>query len=372
LRKRLRVKLLGDKLDHHQQSGNRQDSSDTSVNGKPGRPGGAADSAPRITVLGSINMDLVFSAPRLPGLGETLTGSGFRQVPGGKGANQAVAAARQGGDVRFIGMVGADGFGSASLRALAAEGIDCAAIGTADQPTGVACVMVDDNGANSIVVVAGANAALDVKRVDAASALIDAGDWLICQLESPIDSVAAAFELARAGGARIVFNPAPVPAAPLPDSLIGVDYLVVNETEAGQLTDLAVADAASATKAATVLRSRGAGTVLVTMGAQGVLVADGVAADRFLPALVVDAVDTTAAGDTFVGALTVALGRGLAVDEAVGEAQAAAAVSVTRMGAQSSIPTRAEMLQLRFGSSGNTPGHVHEYAAATGEPSTLR
>jgi ribokinase len=294
-------------------------------------------------------MDLVFITPRMPGIGETLTGNGFQQVSGGKGANQAVAAARQGGDVRFIGMVGADSFGSSALRALVADGIDCGAIGIADAPTGVAGITVDAAGANSIVVVTGANDALSCERVDAAAGLIASSSWLICQLESPQASVARAFEIARAAGVRIVFNPAPAPAA-LPASLYqDVAVLVVNETEAGQLAGMVVADADSAARAAAVLRSRGAATVLVTMGKHGVLVADGAGPGRLLPALVVTAVDTTAAGDTFVGALTVALGRGAAIDHAVGEAQAAAAVSVTRLGAQSSIPTRAEMLRMLAG-----------------------
>jgi ribokinase len=314
--------------------------------------------APRIAVLGSINMDLVFVTPRMPAIGETLAGSGFRQVAGGKGANQAVAAARQGGAVAFIGMIGADAFGSAALRGLAADGIDCAAIGTDDLPTGVAGILVDASGANSIVYVAGANAALSVERVDAAAATIASARWLVCQLETPLASVSRAFDIARAAGVAIVFNPSPAPAA-LPDSLLaGVDVLVVNETEAAQLSGLHVMHAKSAAAAAAVLRSRGASTVLVTMGAQGVLIADGtdgidstdgsdLTGSRFMPALRVEAVDTTAAGDTFVGALTVALGRGAGIDEAVGEAQAAAAFSVTRMGAQSSIPTRAEMLAMR-------------------------
>ena len=310
----------------------------------------ANTSAPRIAVLGSINVDLVFSVGRMPLTGETLAGNDFRQVSGGKGANQAVAAARQGGEVRFIGMVGADGFGSAALRALVADGIDCSAIGIADLPTVVAGIVVDAAGSNRIVVVAGANAALTVERVEAAASQITSSSWLVCQMESPPASVARAFELAREAGVRIVFNPAPAPGQ-LPDHLLaGVDVLVVNETEAGQLARLAVTDAASAAAAAALLRARGAAIVLVTMGEHGVLVADGAATGaRLLPALRVDAVDTTAAGDTFVGALTVALGRGAAIDEAVGDGQAAAAVSVTRMGAQSSIPTRAEMLQIKYG-----------------------
>lgn len=334
----------GDHLTHQQHHG----AAAGARHGSTASDGGDAFAAPRITVLGSINMDLVFAAPRMPALGETVTGSAFRQVSGGKGANQAVAAARQGGEVAFVGMVGADVFGSAALRNLTADGIDCGAIGIADLPTGVAGILVDGAGANSIVVVAGANEALTVERVEAAADRIAASKWLICQLESPVASVVKAFEIARAAGVRIVFNPAPAPAA-LPDSLIaGVDVLVVNETEAGQLSRVAVNDADTAAEAAAMLRSRGAATVLVTMGEKGVLVADGPVA-RLLPALRVKAVDTTAAGDTFVGALTVSLGRGAAIDVAVGEAQAAAAVSVTRMGAQSSIPTREEVRRFRFG-----------------------
>ena len=359
-------------MDHQQQSGGdiaHEDAHDIAHDRQTQQaadaPAGVA--APRITVLGSINIDLVFATPRMPAIGETLTGSGFTQVAGGKGANQAVAAARQGAEVAFVGMVGADGFGAAALRGLAADGIDCGAIGTADLPTGVAGILVDAAGANSIVYVAGANGALSVERVEAAGALIAANDWLICQLETPLASVARAVALARDAGVRIVFNPSPAPAA-LPDSLLaGIDVLVVNETEAGQLAGMAVDDAESAAAAAAVLRSRGAAVVLVTMGAQGVLVADG-AIPRSLPALRVTAVDTTAAGDTFVGALTAALGRGAAIDEAVGEAQVAAAVSVTRMGAQSSIPTRAEMLRLRFGDAAPaSPASL----AAMGESATL-
>ena len=305
--------------------------------------------APRITVLGSINMDLVFAAPRMPAVGETLTGSDFRQVSGGKGANQAVAAARQGAEVHFVGMVGADGFGSAAVAGMTADGIDCGAIGIAALPTGVAGIMVADSGDNSIIYVAGANQELSIERVDAAAALISSGQWLICQLESPLASVARAFEIAKDANVHIVFNPSPVPATLLDGLIDGVAVLVVNETEASQLSGVTVADADSAARAAAVLRSRGAATVLVTMGQHGVLVADGAGPGRLLPALAVSAVDTTAAGDTFVGTLTVALGRGAAIDDAVGEAQAAAAVSVTRLGAQSSIPTRAEMLRMLGG-----------------------
>lgn len=305
-----------------------------------------AASTPRITVLGSINMDLVFSTPRMPLLGETIMGTGFRQVAGGKGANQAVAAARQGAMVRFVGVVGADLFGAQSLRSLAEDGIDATAVSSADLPTGVAGILVDSDGGNSIVLAPGANELLSVERVEAARATIEASGWLICQLESPLASVERAIAIARAAGVTVVFNPAP--ARPLPDALIAqVDYLIVNETEAGQLSGVPVTDRPSAARAAGLLLARGAGAVLLTMGARGVLVAAG-GRQRFIDAVEVDAVDTTAAGDTFVGAFTVGVARGLSTDDATIEAQYAAAVSVTRLGAQSSIPSREEMLQFKL------------------------
>lgn len=299
---------------------------------------------PRITVVGSINMDLVFSTPRMPARGETITGSGFRQVPGGKGANQAVAAARQGAAVRFVGAVGDDSFGRQALACLAQEGVDVALVASSGAaPSGVAGIFVDREGGNSIVLAPGANALLSVAQVDAASAAIAAADFLVCQLESPLESVRRAIAIARENGVRVVFNPAP--AQDLDDQLLAsVDYLVVNETEASQLSGVAVADRASAALAAQALCQRGAGAVLLTMGEQGVqIAAPGHAA--FIAALPVEAVDTTAAGDTFVGAFTVAMARGLGIDAAAGEAQYAAAFAVMRMGAQTSIPTREELLQ---------------------------
>jgi ribokinase len=300
---------------------------------------------PRITVLGSINMDLVFRTPRMPALGETMMGTAFRQVPGGKGGNQAVAAARQGAAVHFVGMIGDDGFGAEALRCLRAEGIATAGIGAAPElATGVAGIFVDDAGSNSIVLAPGANALLSVERVDAARPAIAAASFLVCQLETPLASVTRAIGIARDSGVQVVFNPAP--AQQLPDALLAkVDYLIINETEAAQLTGIAVSDPDSAASAAALLRRRGAVTVLLTMGAQGVLVA-APGHQRFIAAVKVDVVDTTAAGDTFVGAFTVGLARGLSVDAATVEAQYAAAVAVTRLGAQSSIPTRAETLAL--------------------------
>jgi len=297
---------------------------------------------PRITIVGSINIDLVLRTPRMPLLGETISGSGFRQVGGGKGANQAVAAARQGAEVHFVGAVGGDAFGQSALAELRANGVDTSRILVApDVATGVAGIFVDAEGANSIVLAPGANEALSVAQVEAAAAAIASSSYLVCQLESPLASVRRAIEIAHGAGVKVVFNPAP--AAPLPDSLLAMaDYLVVNETEATQLSGLAVTGPADAAAAARALRRRGARAVLLTMGEAGVAVcaADG---EYLVPAVKVQPVDTTAAGDTFVGALTVALARGMALPAATREAQFAAALAVTRIGAQTSIPTRVEL-----------------------------
>ncbi|MGZ3184943.1 MAG: ribokinase [Telluria sp.] len=300
---------------------------------------------PRITVVGSINMDLVFRTARMPARGETMIGEGFHLVPGGKGANQAVAAARQGARVRLIGAVGTDAFGRDGVAALAAEGIDVSAVSSVTTaPSGVAGICVDGSGANAIVLAPGANLAVSVEQVEQAAALIAASDFLVCQLEIPLATTARALALAHAAGVRTLFNPAPAQA--IDDALLAqVDYLVVNETEAGQLTGLQVDGHANAQAAARALRARGAGTVLVTMGGCGVQVcADGV--DAFAPALKVAVVDTTAAGDTFVGALAVALAQGESLMDAVAYAQHAAALTVMRMGAQTSIPLRREVLEL--------------------------
>ncbi|HEY5799410.1 MAG TPA: ribokinase, partial [Burkholderiaceae bacterium] len=275
---------------------------------------------PRITVVGSINMDLVFRTPRMPVLGETITGEDFRQIPGGKGANQAVAAARQGADVRFVGAVGGDGFGHSAMRCLVAEGIDITAVTSCgNASTGVAGILVDGSGGNSIVLAPGANELLSVAQIEQAQDAVSSAQYLICQLETPMASVERAIELAAANGVTVVFNPAP--AQPLADALLArVDYLIVNETEARQISGIEVTGPPSAQRAAETLRARGAGAVLLTMGEHGVCVVDA-DGSRCVPAIAVDVVDTTAAGDTFVGAFTVGLARGLAIDDAVAEAQ---------------------------------------------------
>ncbi|MBI3285721.1 MAG: ribokinase [Burkholderiales bacterium] len=298
---------------------------------------------PRITVVGSVNMDLVFRTPRMPAVGETLHGHEFRQIPGGKGANQAVAAARLGAAVSFVGAVGDDGFGTFSRACLTAEGIELSQLTTvAGVATGVACILVDDHGNNSIVLAAGANACVDVAQVEAATASIAAARLLLCQLETPLASVARAIAIARRHGVQVILNPAPAQA--LSDELLRqVDYLIVNETEATQLSGIAVGDQASAQDAAQKLLQRGAGAVLLTMGEHGALITDA-SGSQYIPAVKVAAVDTTAAGDTFVGAFAVGLANGLPVFEASREAQYAAALAVTKLGAQTSIPQRQEVL----------------------------
>ncbi|MDN7935125.1 ribokinase [Burkholderia metallica] len=300
---------------------------------------------PRIAVVGSVNIDLVTRAPRLPVPGETLLGTDFQTVHGGKGANQAVAAARLGASVAMIGCVGDDAFGARLHDALAAEGIDLThldRIGGA--ATGVATITVDEGGANSIVVVPGANARLDADRIDAAREAIAGAAMLVCQLEVPVTTIARAIACASAHHTPVLLNPAP--AQPLFDALLArVDYLVVNETEAESLTGIAVGDDASAVRAAEALRAKGVGNVLVTLGARGVCWRGGAGNGR-LRATPVVAVDTTAAGDTFVGGFAAARAGGASMNDAIDFGQRAAAISVTRYGAQTSIPTRDEVARV--------------------------
>jgi len=298
---------------------------------------------PRITVVGSVNMDLVFRTPRMPAVGETLHGHEFCQIPGGKGANQAVAAARQGAQVSFIGAVGDDGFGSFSRDCLAAEGMELSHLArVAGTATGVAGILVDDSGSNSIVLAAGANATLTAAQVEAATAAIAGAQLLVCQLETPLATVTRAIEIARAQGVKVILNPAP--AQDLTDALLAqVDYLILNETEASQLSGITVVDQISAKAASEQILQRGTATVLLTMGEHGALITDE-AGSQFIPAVKVDVVDTTAAGDTFVGAFAVGLANGLSVLDASREAQYTAALTVTKLGAQTSIPQRQQVL----------------------------
>ncbi|MET9321283.1 ribokinase [Streptomyces sp. NPDC003038] len=309
-----------------------------------------------IAVLGSTNMDLVAYVPKAPRRGETVTGRAFRTVPGGKGANQAVAAARCGGEVVMIGAVGADEFGVRLRSALTAAGVETAALRTVEGASGTAHITVDDEGGNSIIVIPGANA--HVTGLEAGDdSRIAAADSLLLQLELPMAAVLAGARAARTHGVRTVLTPAP--AQPLPAELLAAtDLLVPNEHEAAALTGLT--DPYQA--AAALLRD--VPEVVITLGAAGALYAARGREPLTVPAPRVRAVDTTAAGDTFVGALAVALGEGRPIAHALGWASAAAALSVQRPGAQDSMPTRAETDALA--SAGREGGPAPAPRAGTG------
>jgi ribokinase len=293
----------------------------------------------KVVIVGSLNMDLVTRAPRLPRGGETLAGHSFVTVPGGKGANQAVAAARLGASVAMVGCVGDDAYGDQLRSALLAEGIDCDAVtAIAGESTGVALIVVDDNSQNAIVIVAGGNGHASPAVVDGFDALLSQAEVIICQLEIPMETVGHVLKRGRELGKIVILNPAPA-SAPLPaDWYSLIDYLIPNESEATMLTGLPVDSVASADVAATALLAAGASKVIITLGAQGSLFASKSRSQHFA-APKVQAVDTTAAGDTFVGGFAAALAEGRSESEAIAFGQIAAALSVTRAGAQPSIPT---------------------------------
>lgn len=279
-----------------------------------------------VVVVGSSNTDMVVHAAHLPKPGETILGGEFRTVAGGKGANQAVAAARLGAKVTLIARIGRDDLGDREAR------------------SGVALITVADDGENSITVAPGANASMKPVHVRRAHRAFSGCGPLLVQLETPIDTVTAAVELARRSGMPVILNPAP--AQRLPESLLRkVSILTPNETEAELLTGIRVADDASAAQAAEALRASGIATVIITMGARGafVVAADGA---RLVPGFKVKTLDTTAAGDVFNAALATALAEGKLLQDAVIFANAAAALSVTRAGAQPSAPRRAEVERL--------------------------
>ncbi|MGI5354674.1 ribokinase [Streptomyces sp. CA-252508] len=288
-----------------------------------------------IVVLGSTNMDLVAYVSRAPKLGETVTGREFRTVPGGKGANQAVAAARAGAEVSMIGAVGSDEFGTRLRAGLTGAGVDTDLLRTVDGPSGTAHIVVDDEGSNAIVVVPGANGTV-TSLAPGDETLIATGTALLLQLELPLSAIVAGAEAARRHGVRTILTPAP--AQPLPPELLAAtDLLVPNEHEAATLTG----HADPHTAAEALLRH--VPEVVITLGAAGSLYAARGADPVTVPAPRVRAVDTTAAGDTFVGALAVALGEGTPVPDALAWASSAAALSVQRPGASSSMPYRTEI-----------------------------
>ncbi len=291
-----------------------------------------------IVVVGSLNMDLVARAERLPRPGETLAGESFATVAGGKGANQAVAAVRLGGRVAMIGCVGGDAYGERLRAALAVEGVDCHGVTSIEgQSSGVALIVVDAGSQNAIVVVAGANDRLAPEVVQQFDSLLLAADVVICQLEVPKNTVEHVLRRCRELGKTTILNPAPA-QGPLPsDWYAWIDYLILNESEAAALSGLAVQSLKTAKAAAMRLFELDAGKVILTLGEHGALLADAQGCTHF-PAAAVQAVDATAAGDTFVGAFAAALVRGKSARQAIAFGQAAAALSVTRAGAQPSIP----------------------------------
>jgi ribokinase len=296
----------------------------------------------KVVVIGSLNMDLVTRAPRLPRGGETLIGESFATVSGGKGANQAVAAARLGAQVSMVGCVGSDAYGETLRGALLAEQIDCQAVSTVEGSSGVALIVVDDNSQNAIVIVAGANGAMTPEVIDRFDSVLQTADVIICQLEVPDATVGHALKRSRELGKTVILNPAPA-SRPLPaDWYASIDYLIPNESEASALSGLPVDSLSSAETAATRLIAMGAGKVIITLGAQGSLLANGARFEHF-PAPKVKAVDTTAAGDTFVGGFAAALAAGKSEVDAIRFGQVAAALSVTRAGAQPSIPTLSDV-----------------------------
>jgi ribokinase len=296
----------------------------------------------RVVVLGSVNTDLMLRCSQLPVPGQTVRGRDFHSLPGGKGANQAVAAARLGASVSFVGCVGDDEFGRSARQILAAEGIDTQHLHSdAGASTGIAMILVDDTGQNCIALAAGANAALSIAHVDAARATIQGAGLLICQLECPLPVVQHGIALAHAAGVPVLLNPAPMQALP-PELLAQVDVLVPNETEAAALIKLPPGAAFDAVAAAARLRELGPPTVIVTLGAHGVqLASDGISMHLEAPA--VQAVDTTGAGDTFIGAYAAAWCGGASLTAAIEYAQQAAALSVTRAGAQAAMPRSSEL-----------------------------
>jgi ribokinase len=301
-----------------------------------------SDAEKPILVVGSANMDLVVSCERFPEPGETILADHFGMYPGGKGANQAVAAAKLGGHVRFLGKIGRDDFGERLLESLSKDGVSVDQVVTdSSAPTGVALISVNGDGENEIIVVSGSNMELTDEDLEARGMLFDGAAVVLLQLEIPLATVEAAAIRARAHGATVILNPAP--AHVLPAGLLQqVDYLTPNETEAGILTGISVTDIASATEAGQVLRSQGVKTVIVTLGAGGALIVDGRGARHF-PTRKVEAVDTTGAGDAFNGALAFALADGRKLDEAVRLANEVASFSVTRAGAQSAMPSVEEI-----------------------------
>lgn len=296
----------------------------------------------QIAVIGSMNMDMVVCTSRFPKAGETISGDDFKLAPGGKGANQAVAASRSGAATSFVGCVGDDAFGQVLLDSLTKSGVDINNIRTVKElPTGTATIIVEKNGENRIIIVPGANAQVGMNDVEAALPLIKSAKIVLLQFEIPLDTVFRTIHYASQWGCKVILNAAP--AYDIPSDLYQkIDFIIINENEAAFLSSIKVTDGDSAIRAARILLEKGVKNVIVTLGEQGAVL---VMPDEHLyaPAIPVKVIDTTAAGDSFVGAFAAALVNGSDLKSAVQYAVAAGCLAVTKLGAQPSIPTRQEI-----------------------------
>lgn len=302
--------------------------------------------ASSLVVLGSSNTDMIVRTRTLPRPGETVLGGEFITAAGGKGANQAVAARRAGGSVSFIARIGSDALGDQSLASWRSEGIDVTHVSRdAKAASGVALILVDEKGENSIAVAGGANQRLTPAHVRKAAKTIRHAHTLLMQLETPLPTIQAAAEIAAKAGVRVILNPAPAQTLPA-ELLRQLTLITPNETEAETLTGIRVRSEKDCHRAANALQKAGVRHVIITLGARGAFLAMDDGTRLLIPSFPVQPVDTTAAGDTFNGALAVALGENLALPEAIRFANAAAALSITRLGAQPSAPKRREILKL--------------------------
>lgn len=300
----------------------------------------------QVTVVGSLNMDLVIRSPHIPQSGETIIGSDFQTIPGGKGANQAVAAARLGAEVNMVGRVGKDAFADVLLENLASSGVESGFVRRDPaSATGVALIVVDDAGENIIVVASGANMQLSEADVESAAHVISSSDVLLLQLEVPIPVVTRAAQIAQASGVTVILNPAP--ARQLPTDLLKlVDILVPNESEAELLTGVNVSSQDGLENAARVLLESGTRAVVITLGSRGVFFTGSLIEAEKIDAFQIEPIDTTAAGDAFLAGLSVTFGAGGSLQEAVRFGNAAGALAAMKFGAQTSLPVRDEVLQM--------------------------
>lgn len=298
----------------------------------------------KIVVIGSSNTDMTILSDKLPLPGETVLGGEFIMGPGGKGANQAVAIKRLGGNVEFVCKVGRDVFGKNTLSLYQSEGFSTEHVILSDKPSGVAMIAVDSNSENSIIVAPGANNDITPQDIESVAGLIESSDYLLMQLETPVETVMAASRIAHENHVKVILNPAPATA--LPDSIYSMLYLIMpNQHEASLMTGIEVTDRESAVRAAEVLHQKGVEKVIITMGAKGAVLYEN-DESVFIEARRVKAVDTTAAGDTFCGAVCVALSEGHTLSEAAHFGAAASSLTVQKVGAQNSIPLRSELEEI--------------------------